>query len=66
MTVDLLGKPMLRSEERLVAVYEELKELSYEELSPSAHANVVAALALMHNAVNSLALKFEQLGDLGE
>ncbi len=65
MTVDLLGNEMSAAEERLLAVYEELKALCAEELPPTAHANVRAALALMHNAVNSLALRFEHLSDLG-
>jgi hypothetical protein len=30
-----------------------------------AHANVLAALALMHNVVNGLALSYEHLSDLG-
>jgi hypothetical protein len=34
-------------------------------LPPIAQANVRAALALMHNVVNGLALKYEQLSDLG-
>jgi hypothetical protein len=65
MTRDLLGNEMSASEERLLAVYEELKALCAEDLSPTAHANVAAALALIHNAVNSLALKYEHLSDLG-
>jgi Family of unknown function (DUF6052) len=66
MTVDLLGEPLSASEERLLAVYEELKALCTEEdLPPVAQANVRAALALMHNVVNGLALKYEHLSDLG-
>ena len=65
MTVDLLGSAMSESEERLIAVYEELKALCAMELPPNAHANVAAALALMHNVVNGLALKYEHLSDLG-
>jgi hypothetical protein len=63
--VDLLGEPMSASEQRLLAVYEELKALCREDLPPIAHANVRAALALMHNAVNGLALEYEHLSDLG-
>jgi hypothetical protein len=63
--VDLLGEPMTASEERLLAVYEELKALCREDLPPIAHANVRAALALMHNVVNGLALEYEHLSDLG-
>ena len=66
MSEDLLGVEMTASEERLVAVYEELKALcGEEELPPLAHANVRAALALMHNAVNGMALRYEHLTDLG-
>ena len=66
MTVDLLGDALTPAEERLLAVYEELKSLAAEEeLAPVAEANVRAALALMHNVVNGLALKYEHLSDLG-
>ncbi len=65
MTRDLLGEEMTASEERLLAVYEELKALCAEDLPPVAAANVRAALALMHNAVNGLALRYEHLSDLG-
>lgn len=66
MTVDLLGAAMTESEARLLAVYEELKSLCADsDLPPNAHANVAAALALMHNVVNGLALKYEHLSDLG-
>jgi len=66
MSADLLGNEMAPSEERLLAVYEELKALAAdEELAPIAQANVRAALALMHNVVNGLGLKYEHLSDLG-
>ena len=66
MSVDLLGRELTASEERLLAVYSELKALCADEgLAPNAHANVAAALALMHNVVNGLALKYEHLSDLG-
>jgi hypothetical protein len=64
MTQDLLGQEMTASEERLLAVYEELKALCAEDLPPVAAANVRSALALMHNAVNGLALRYEHLTDL--
>ena len=48
-----------------MAVYEELKSLCGEDLPPNAHANVRAALALMHNVVTGLALQYEHLSDLG-
>jgi hypothetical protein len=65
VTVDLLGNEMTASEERLLAVYRELKALCAEDLPPNAHANVRAALALMHNVVNGLGLEYEHLSDLG-
>jgi hypothetical protein len=65
VTDDLLGGEMTASEERLLAVYEQLKALCDEDLPPIAHANVRAALALMHNVVNGMALRYEHLSDLG-
>jgi hypothetical protein len=65
VTVDLLGSDLTASEERLLGVYEELKSLCAEDLPPNAAANVRAALALMHNVVNGLALRYEHLSDLG-
>ena len=63
---DLLSDCRSRtSEERLLAVYEELKALCAEDLPPVAQRNVRAALALMHNVVNGLALEYEHLSDLG-
>ena len=65
MTVDLLGSELTEAEARLLAVYEELKSLCGEDLPPNAHANVRAALALMHNVVAGLGLQYEHLSDLG-
>jgi hypothetical protein len=66
MSADLLGNTMTPAEERLLAAYEELKALAADEdLPPIAQANVRAALALMHNVVNGLGLKYEHLSDLG-
>jgi hypothetical protein len=62
---DLLGNELTASEERLLAVYEELKALCGEDLPPVAAANTRAALALMHQVVNGLALEYEHLTDLG-
>lgn len=57
---------MTPAEERLLAAYEELKALAADEdLPPIAQANVRAALALMHNVVNGLGLKYEHLSDVG-
>jgi hypothetical protein len=61
---DLLGRELSGAEERLLAVYEELKALCAEDLPPNAAANARAALALMHNVVNGLALRYEHLSDL--
>jgi hypothetical protein len=65
VTVDLLGNALTADEERLLAVYEELKALCGVDLAPMAAANVRAALAVMHNVVNGLALEYEHLSDLG-
>jgi hypothetical protein len=66
MNVDLLGNELTPTEQRLLQVYEELKVLSADEsLPPNALANCRAALAVMHNVVNGLALKYEHLSDLG-
>jgi hypothetical protein len=62
---DLLGNELTASEQRLLAVYEELKALCGEDLPPVAAANTRAALALMHQVVNGLALEYEHLTDLG-
>jgi hypothetical protein len=62
---DLIGGELTADEQRLLAVYDELKALCEEDLPPVAAANVRAALALMHNAVNGLALRYEHLSDLG-
>ena len=61
---DLLGGEMTEAEAQLLAVYDELKALCAEELPPIAAANSRAALALMHNVVNGLALRYEHLSDL--
>jgi len=65
MAVDLLGSEPTPVEARLLGVYEELKSLCGEDMPPNAHANVRAALALMHNVVAGLALEYEHLSDLG-
>ena len=63
---DLLGTELSAAEERLLAVYTELKALcGDDELAPLAQANLRAALALMHNVVNGLAVEYEHLSDLG-
>jgi hypothetical protein len=66
VSTDLLGDALTSAEERLLAVYEELKALAADEsLPPNAKANVQASLALMHQVVNGMALTFEHLSDLG-
>lgn len=65
MSEDLLGNELSASEERLLAVYEELKALCGEDLPPVAASNLRAALALVHQAVNGLALEYEHLSDIG-
>ena len=65
MRTDLLGAELTPAEVRLLAVYEELKALCAEDLPPIAAANSRAALALMHQVVNGLALQYEHLSDLG-
>ena len=65
MSQDLLGNELTAHEQRLLAVYEELKALCGEDLPPVAAANTRAALALMHQVVNGLALEYEHLTDLG-
>ena len=65
MSQDLLGNELTASEARLLAVHEELKSLCGEDLPPVAASNLRAALALVHQAVNGLALEYEHLSDLG-
>jgi hypothetical protein len=65
VTVDLLGAELTPTEQRLLAIYEELRSLCAEELPPNAHAGVRASLALIHNVVSGLALEYEHLSDLG-
>jgi Family of unknown function (DUF6052) len=65
MSVDLLGNELTEPEQRLLDLYEGLKRLCADDLPPVAAANVRAALALIHQAVNGLALEYEHLPDLG-
>ena len=64
-SVDLVGNELTESELRLLGVYEDLKRLCDDDLPPVGAANVRAALALVHQAVNGLALEYEHLSDLG-
>jgi hypothetical protein len=65
VSVDLIGRELTADEARLLEVYELLKALCAEDLEPVAACGVRAALALMHNVVNSLGLVYEHLSDLG-
>jgi hypothetical protein len=65
VSVDLIGRELTADEDRLLEVYESLKALCAEDLDPVAACGVRAALALMHNTVNSLGLVYEHLSDLG-
>ena len=65
MSTDLLGHELTADEQRLLAVYEEMKALCERDLPPNAAANLRAALALMHQVVNGMALRYEHLSDLG-
>ena len=64
MTIDLLGSELSPAEQRVLAVYQELKSLCGEDLQPNAHCGVRASLALMHYVVNGLALEYEHLNDV--
>ena len=64
MSPDLIGGELSEAETRLLAVYDELKALCAEDLPPVAAANTRAALGLMHQVVNGLALRYEHLSDL--
>jgi hypothetical protein len=66
MQTDLLGRPVSELEQRLLAVYGELKALKQApDLPPMAEANLRHAVAHLWNVVNGLDLEFEQLSDLG-
>ena len=57
---DLLGNDLTAEEARLLAVWEQLKALRDDDLSPSAHAAVEEAVAALWQAVNDLALTEER------
>ncbi|HET6499921.1 MAG TPA: hypothetical protein VFG87_04065 [Amycolatopsis sp.] len=62
---DLLGTPLSEVDERVLAVYSELKKLLAEDgLAPSTAANLRAALAPVAIAVTDLGLCFEHLIEL--
>ena len=64
MATDLLGRTMTPVEEELLELYRRTRALAARDLDPGASANVHAAAAALWNAVNDLALDYEQLVDL--
>jgi hypothetical protein len=64
--LDLLGRPMTETEQRLLDSYERLKDLAArDDLAPCARQNVRKALACLWQVTNDLDLQFEQLYELG-
>jgi hypothetical protein len=62
---DLLGNRMSAQEERLLAIYRDLKQLAAQsDLPPCAARGVRKALACMWQVINDLDLDFEQLHDV--
>lgn len=57
---DILGNEFTPQEERLLAVWEQLKALLDDDLPPSARAAVEEALGALWQAVNDLALTGER------
>jgi hypothetical protein len=63
---DLLGTKLNENEQKLLAAYRELKELTARpDLPPCAARGLRKALACMWQVVTDLDLEFEQLYDLG-
>ncbi len=62
---DLLHNEFTAEERKILAVYEQLKELVAEDLPPTAAANLRDALASVSIVVTGLALDFEHLLDHG-
>ena len=65
MTQDLLGNEMSASEERLLAVYEELKALCDRGPAAGRRVERPRRAGARAQAVNGLALEYEHLSDLG-
>lgn len=64
MADDLLGRELTTDEAAILEVYERLKALAArDDLAPGVSANLRHALSYAHNAVNGLALTYEQLLD---
>jgi hypothetical protein len=66
MNTDLIGRPLTAEEQRLLAIYREVKDfVGDDSLAPSTRSNLLAALAALGVAVTSLGLTFEHLTDVG-
>ena len=66
MTHDLLGQPTTDTEQQVLQVYEQLKELAArQDVAPCVQHNVRKALACLWQVTNDLDLQFEQLYELG-
>ena len=64
--LDLLGRPLTKTETQLLEIYRTLKSVAAQtDLPPCAERNVKQALASMWQVANDLDLEFEQLYDLG-
>ncbi|MGA8058569.1 MAG: hypothetical protein WB999_10025 [Candidatus Binataceae bacterium] len=62
----MLGNRLSAQEERLLAAYQDLKQLAGQsDLPPCAARGVRKALACMWQVINDLDLDFEQLSDVG-
>lgn len=66
MTTDLIGQKLTTEEERLLAIYREVKDfVGDESLAPTTRSNLLAALAALGVAVTSLGITLEHLTDSG-
>jgi hypothetical protein len=64
--LDLLGRPLTRTEAQLLEIYTTLKTLaSQPDLPPCVERNVKRALACMWQVTTDLDLEFEQVYDVG-
>ncbi len=64
--LDLLGRPLTKTETQLLEIYRTLKSVAAQtDLPPCAERNVKQALASMWQVANDLDLEFEQLYDVG-
>ncbi len=66
MSTDLLGTELTVQEEKLLAIYTQIKELiTDQELSPMLRSNLLVAVSSIGVAVAGLGLSYEHLVDLG-